>query len=331
LDFTYYNGKTTNQILPVDISIASGYSSVVINAGEIQNKGLEVSLNATPIKTSGGFSWEITGNYARNHSNVISLAPGIETYLLGSDGYASYEARPGHPFGDIIGYKYKRSPSGEKIVGSSGGYVREDVQSVLGNITPDWIGGLNNTLSYKGLSFNFLLDFVQGKEINSATKYQQTAKGTGVWTTEGRRLKDKDEAGNQLPLIGVLPGLMEVVDGEGNVTGYETNTKAVDGQTYWANRAWSEIGEEFVLDGSYIMLREVMLSYSFKPELLSKVRMTGLTLTLVGRNLWYIEEHMEGMGVSPESAPNTSAGYSGSEVLSMPTTRTFGLNVKITF
>jgi hypothetical protein len=122
-----------------------------------------------------------------------------------------------------------------------------------------------------------------------------------------------------------------VVDGEGNVTGYETNTKAVDGQTYWANRAWSEIGEEFVLDGSYIMLREVMLSYSFKPELLSKVRMTGLTLTLVGRNLWYIEEHMEGMGVSPESAPNTSAGYSGSEVLSMPTTRTFGLNVKITF
>ena len=331
LDLTYYNGKTTNQILPVDISIASGYSSVVINAGEIQNKGLEVAFRATPIKTNWGLSWEISGNYARNHSNVVTLAPGIETYTLGNDAYASYEARPGHPFGDIIGYKYKRSPSGEKIVGSGGGYVREDVQSVLGNITPDWIGGLNNTISYKGLSFNFLLDFVQGKEINSGTKYQQTAKGTGVWTTEGRRLQDKDQAGNQLPLVGILPGVVEIVDGEGNVTGYEPNTKAVDGQTYWANRAWSDIGEEFVLDGSYIMLREVMLSYSFKPELLGKVGMTGLTLTLVGRNLWYIEEHMEGMGVSPESAPNTSAGFSGSEVLSMPTTRTFGLNVKITF
>ena len=330
MDLTYYNGKTTNQILPVQISNSSGFSTVVINAGEVQNKGFEASVNATVVKSAGGFSWQIAGNYAANQSMIISLAPGIETYTLANDSYAVIEARPGHAYGDIIGYAYKRAPDGQRIVGASGGYERESETSVLGNITPDWIGGINNTLTYKGFSMNFLLDFVQGREINSATKYQMTAKGTGNWTTEGRRIQDKDDAGNQLPLDGILPGVVEILE-DGEVVGYEPNTKAVDGQTYWANRAWGAIGEEFVLDGSYIMLREVMLSYSFNPALLKKVKISDLTLTLVGRNLWYIEEHMEGMGVSPESAPNTSAGYSGSEVLSMPTTRTFGLNVKLTF
>ena len=331
LDVTYYDGRTKNQILPVAISNASGYSTVVVNAGEIRNSGVEISLNANPIRLNNGFRWDLAFNYAKNNSEIIELAPGIETYFL----YDSYpndiEARPGEAFGNIIGYKYKRSPDGRKIVNENGGYVREAESSVLGNITPEWTGGLNNTFSFKGLSLNVLIDFVQGGELTSSTKYQMTAKGTGAFTAEGRRPQDTDDNGNQLPYVGVLDGVVEVKDEGGNVVGYEENTKAVDGQTYWANRAWSDIGEEFVLDASYIMLREVILGYNFQPTLLNKTPFTGIRVSLVGRNLWYIEEHMQDMGISPESALSTSAPAQGVEALSMPTTRSFGVNVNLTF
>ena len=154
LDVTYYNGETTNQILPTTISNSSGYGSVVINAGKVANKGLEITFNGAPVNTKSGFRWDITANYARNHSEVIELSPGVETYTLAGDAYPSHiEARPGHPYGDIVGYAYKRAPDGQKVVNDGGSYVRESSQTVLGNITPDWIGGLNNTFSYQGSLF----------------------------------------------------------------------------------------------------------------------------------------------------------------------------------
>jgi TonB-linked SusC/RagA family outer membrane protein len=326
LDFTYYNGKTTNQIIPVNVTNASGYTSVVINAGEIQNKGMELTLNLTPVRTSSGFSWDINANYARNHSEVVELAPGIESLVVGGSASGTVEARPGQPYGNIVGYAYQRAPDGQLLVSDGGTYMATATQQVLGNITPDWIGGLNNTFSYKGLSLNVLLDFVQGNEITSETKYRCEASGNGKWTTEGRRTQDMDDQGNQLPLVGVLDGVVLQPDGS-----YQPNTKAIYGQDYWAMRAWGDITEEFVMDGSYISLREVMLSYNFSPKTLSKTPFAGITLSLIGRNLMYLEEHMQDMGVSPESAPNTSAGDSGYEVFAMPTTRTWGFNIKLAF
>jgi TonB-linked SusC/RagA family outer membrane protein len=333
IDATYYNGKTTNQIISIPISSASGYGSVVINAGRIDNSGIEAVLNATPVKTGNGFRWDVAFNYAKNQSEVVELAPDIETFLVAEYYPNNIEARPGEPFGNIIGYAYRRAPDGQLIVGSGGNYEVEDKTSVLGNITPDWTGGLNNKFSYKGLSLSCLFDFVQGGDLSSATMYLMTARGSAIWTTEGRRVQDTDEQGNQLPLVGVLPGVVEIKDANGNVTGYEPNTQAVNGQTYWATRSWSDIGEEFVLDGSYVMLREVMLSYSIKPSLLQKMPFSGVTLTLVGRNLLYlgVDERLKQMGVSPESKPNTGAGYGGIESFSQPYTRSFGVNVKLTF
>ncbi|MDH5605166.1 MAG: TonB-dependent receptor, partial [Cyclobacteriaceae bacterium] len=319
LDLTYYNANTYNQIISIPVSYGSGYSNKVINAGKVNNNGLEFILNATPVDLPSGFSWDVSFNFAKNNSEVKELAPGIETYLLVNNYPNNIEARPGHPYGNIIGYAYKRAPDGQMIVGSGGNLTRESEVSVLGNITPDWIGGLNNSFSYKGLSMNFLIDFVQGGEISSSTKYQMIAKGTSIITLEGRRTRDTDDAGNQLPYVGVIPGVVEILDTEGNVTGYETNTKAVDGQTYWATRAWSSIGEEFVLDASYITLREVIIGYNFSEAILSKTPFTGINLSVVGRNLFYLEEHMQDMGISPESAPNTSAGAQGIESMSLPT------------
>jgi TonB-linked SusC/RagA family outer membrane protein len=332
LDVTYYNGHTTNQILPVTISNASGYSNVVINAGKVSNKGLEAILNLTPVSLTNSFRWDIAFNYAKNTSMVEELAPGIESYQLAAHYPNNIFANPGEAYGNIVGYATKKSPDGRLIVGSNGAYARESNVSVLGNITPDWIGGLNNTFWFKGFSLNVLIDFVQGGDISSASKYQMTAKGTGKFTEEGRRPQDTDDQGNQLPYVGVLDGVVEVFAEDGiTVIGYEENTQAVDGQTYWASRAWGGPTDWFVLDGSYISLREVMLSYRFQPSLLDKTPIAGITISLIGRNLLYLEEHMEDMGISPEAAPNTEAGYAGIESMSLPTTRTYGINVKLTF
>jgi hypothetical protein len=320
LDITYYKSNTINQILPITISAASGYLTKVINAGNIENKGVEIALQASPVQLSNGFRWDLSFNYARNQSKVIELAPGLETFpLTGTGQEAKIEARTGQRFGNIIGYKYKRAPDGQIIVKDNGEYAREDNFSILGNVTPKWIGGLNNTLSYKGISLNFLIDFVQGNQINSDTKYRMVANGTGKFT---ERYREHSEP---------LPGVVEIKDASGNVIKYEPNTILVDGQTAWSSRAWDQKSEEFVLDGSFIMLREVVLGYTFQPSFIKKTPFKGLRLSLVGRNLWYIEEHMQGLGISPETNLNTTAAATGVEVFSMPTTRSYGINLNLTF
>ncbi|MEP7258850.1 MAG: hypothetical protein ABI687_10680, partial [Flavitalea sp.] len=317
LDATYYKSNTINQILPIQISSGSGYTTKVVNAGNIENKGIELSLNVNPIRAASGFRWDLTFNYARNRSKVKELAPGVETYLLYSSYPNNIEARVGQAFGNIIGYGYKIAPDGQRIVGTDGGYMRDDTVRILGNVTPKWIGGLSNNFSYKGFSLNVLVDFVQGNQITSATKYQMVAKGIGAFTTSYREHSEP------------LPGVIEVDNG-GSKT-YEKNTITVDGQTAWAGRAWGERGEEFVLNGSYVMLREVLLGYTFQPAFIKKTPFASFRLSLVGRNLWYIEEHMQDMGISPETNLNTSAGATGVEAMSMPTTRSYGFTLNFTF
>lgn len=329
LDMTYYNSKTSNQILRLPISNASGYSSEVINAGEIQNKGVEITLGVTPFKTEM-FQWDVNANFSANRSKVVELDGKIQTYKIldtNDDSWSNdVHAQVGAPYGNIIGYKYLRNEDGRKIVSAGGEYQRESEVSVLGNINPDWIGGLNNSFSFKGFSMNILLDFVQGGDFTSHTKRWMTQKGTGAWTVEGRRPVATDADGNQLPYTGVLEGVVLNPDGS-----YSENTQAVPGQKYWASRGWSGIGEEFVIDGSYISLREVIVGYTFQPAMLKKTPFTSLNLSVIGRNLMYLHEHTTDYGIAPESAPNTSGGASGVEALAVPSTRTYGFNVKLTF
>jgi TonB-linked SusC/RagA family outer membrane protein len=321
IDATYYKSNTKNQIIPITISSASGYATKIVNAGNIENKGVEIAFQATPVQLKNSLRWDLSFNYARNYSKVIELAPGIETFFLSPTAQdARIEARTGQRFGNIVGYKYKRAPDGQIIVNEAdGSYMRENDLSILGNVTPKWTGGLNNTVSFKGFSLNFLIDFVQGNQINSDTKYRMVANGTGKFT---ERFREHSEP---------LPGVVEVKDANGNVIKYEPNTKLVDGQTAWSYRAWGQIGEEFVLDGSFIMLREVVLGYSLQPSFLKKTPFKGLRISLLGRNLWYIEEHMQGLGISPETNLNTTAASTGVEVFSLPTTRSYGVNLNLTF
>lgn len=337
LDVTWYKASTTNQILSLAVSNASGYQNAVVNAGEIRNTGLEAMIGLIPIKTKN-FSWDINFNYAANNSEVVTLDGTIETYQImgkaGESGLSTIQAEVGAPYGNIVGYAYKRAPDGQKIVDKNGSYIKESKTSVLGNITPDWVGGLNNSISYKGFSLNVLLDFVQGGDIISATKYEMTRKGVGAWTVEGRRPKARytegddipagSAVGDPMPYTGILEGVVDNGDGT-----YSKNTKAVPGQVYYG--PWLGVGEPYIEDGSYISLREVIFSYQFKPSILKRTPFTGLTLTAVGRNLLYLQNGMGYLGLSPESAANTSGGGSGLEALGVPSTRNYGFNIKLTF
>ncbi|MEQ6119662.1 SusC/RagA family TonB-linked outer membrane protein [Reichenbachiella sp. MALMAid0571] len=315
IDFTYYSSKTSNQILNVGLSEASGYGSLFLNAGEVSNKGIELFVSATPIKSTNSLTWGIDVNFSKNNSKVESLVDGIDRYNFISTGNASIVAIPGLPYGTIYGYKYKRSPDGELVVHESGDYyVREDDQSVLGDVQPDWLAGVTNTLSFKGISLSALLDIRMGGEIYSWSRVDQNAKGTGVWTNNRDNL--------------VVEGVIDNNDGT-----YTPTSKTVLSQNRFAQLSWGNIGEEFVLDATYVSLREVTLGYSLSKSILSKTPFNSAKFSVVGRNLLYLyrDAKFEEMGIAPESAFAPTAAAQGYEAFSMPTTRSLGFNLSLTF
>jgi len=314
IDFTYYNSSTTNQILPAEISATTGYNTILVNAGEITNKGVELLLTATPISLPSSFKWDVSLNYSKNQSKVISLVDGIDSYTLISTSNASIEARPGESYGNIVGFPYKRNEDGRFVITSKGSYQRSDDRVVLGNIQPDWLAGFTNTFSYKGLALSALLDIRKGGQIYSFSKYDQTAKGTGKFTENRDNL--------------IADGVVENEDGS-----YSENTQVVNGQLYYAQKAWGNIGEEFVIDADYVALREASLSYNFKPALLSRTPFNSIQFSIVGRNLLYLyrDPEVKLMGISPETAFAPTAAAQGYEFASTPTTRSLGFNLSFTF
>jgi TonB-linked SusC/RagA family outer membrane protein len=315
LDFTYYNSSTVNQILPVEISATTGYATRLINAGEIRNSGIEVFLTGTPVKTRN-FSWDVSLNLSNNKSKVISLAPGIATITLMDPGYgASIEARVGEPFGNIVGYRTKRNANGDIWLTAEGKYQRADEREVLGKVQPDFLAGLTNTITYKDLTFSFLIDTRQGGQILSYSKLNQMAKGTGKFTENRTNL--------------IANGVIETTPGH-----FEKSTIVIPAQSYYAESGpWSDIGETQVIDADYIALREATIGYNLGALLKKSNVLKTLRLSLVGRNLFYFHRDPEFklMGISPESAFSASTAAQGYESLNMPTTRSLGVNLSISF
>ena len=315
IDFTYYNSSTTNQILPVEISATTGYGTRLINAGEIRNSGLEVFLTGAPVKTKN-FSWDITLNMSNNKSKVVSLAPGISTITLMDPGYgASIEARVGEPFGNIVGYRIKRNVNGDVLLNADGKYQRADDREVLGKIQPDFLAGLTNSFTYKNLSVSFLVDTRKGGQILSYSKLNQMAKGTGKFTENRENL--------------IIDGVIETSPGR-----FEKNTIVVAGQNYYAEAGpWSDIGETQVIDADYVALREASVSYNLASVFKKSNFFKSLKLSVVGRNLFYLYRDAEFklMGISPESAFSASTAAQGYESVNMPTTRSIGVNLSLSF
>jgi len=315
IDFTYYNASTSNQIVPISISEASGFTRKVINAGEIKNKGIELFVNAIPVQLDNSFTWEASVNFSKNHSEVVSLVPGISNLVLLNYNNMNIEARPGQSFGNIVGFPYNRTPEGRKIVGDDGAYTRGSDRVVLGNIQPDWLAGVTNSFSFKGIRLSALIDVRKGGEVFSLTKQNGMGSGTGKFTENRTNL--------------VADGV--VWDATSNK--YVENTQVVVGTKYYAYRTWSDISEEFVLDASYVSFREATLSYDFRPKILSRTPFKTVTFSVVGRNLFYLyrDPQFKVMGISPEAAFAPTAAAQGFENTTMPTTRSIGFNLNFSF
>ncbi len=322
IDLTYYDQSTRNQIIPIEVSAATGFSNRMINAGEIRNHGFELMLNSTVLKL-GQFQWNMDLNLSNNKSEVVSLAPGIDSHtLLSGDG--TIEARVGESYGNIVGFAKMRNEAGQIVVDENGKWQKAESMTVLGNIQPDLLGGFTNTFSYKGLSLSGLLDFRIGGQIYSYSKYDQMAKGTGKFT-EARDPEDL-----------IVDGVIEDPDGDIVVGGktYRKNDIQLLSHQYYAEQGpWGGIAETMVIDADYVAFREVSLGYSFPARLLEKTPFNNAKLSIVGRNLFYLyrDPEFKVMGISPETAFNTEAYAQGVEARGLPTTRSFGFNLFLSF
>jgi TonB-linked SusC/RagA family outer membrane protein len=317
-----YKSLSSDQIFPVDYSTSSGYSSRYANAGSVENRGIEVQFNATPVR-SKDFQWDIFVNWSKNENTVEALAPGIETLTLGTfQGGVSIIAKPGHAYGDIIGKDYVYAADGQKVTKGGTYLMTESVTNVIGNVTPDWIGGIRNKFTYKQVSLGFLIDMQKGGDIFSLDQYY--GQNSGLYESTAGVNELGNPVRNTLANGGgvILPGVN--ADGTPNTT--RTPAPEVAGGIYGYTK---NPQKAFVYDASYVKLREVNITYSFPSTMVSKLKLTDLRLSLVGSNLWIIHKNLP--DADPESgisSGNLSAGYSGG---SLPTTRNIGCNLTLKF
>ena len=352
LDFTYYKTDSRNQILKLATTAASGYTSQVRNAGHIRNRGYEIQLGAVPIQTSKGFRWNLDLNYGANSSKVVKLDDEglITSYQLYSSGIQIL-ASVGEAYGTLFGTSYVRDANGNVVVDANGLPKISTTNKTLGKFTPDWTGGISNTFSYRSLSLSFLIDASVGGSIFSNTN--KTGKYTGVLanTLSGRDAEHgglwyyTDAMGNNVRLS-ESPSYSVSSDGlyyaqvngqstrvyqdgimvEGVTESGSKNEEVVSAEKYY-HRIYS-IAEANVCDASYVKLREVALSYRLPRLWTQKLHLQEASVTLTGRNLWTIYKSVP--NIDPESAL-TTGNAQGVEAYSLPTTRSFGVNLSVKF
>lgn len=313
LDIAYYDQTTVNQILAVTTSIASGYRSQLLNAGEIQNKGVEIMLGAKIINQPNGFSWNANINWARNKNMVNELYSGLLSYPINSGfGGATIMAFPGEEWGIIYGLDFVRNVDGKVVVGENGIPLTSNTPSRLGKVNPEWIGGIRNAFQYKRVSLNFLIDVRMGSQFFSTTAWHAYYTGSFENTIQ-----------NNVRETGIIVDAVT----EDN----KPNTVRVAAQDYyggewiWNNHQYS------ILDGSFVKFRELTLGYQLN---VGKIKgISGATISLFGRNLaiLYRDKSTRELGIDPEVGFGGGDAGVGLENFQIPTTRNLGAKLSISF
>ena len=315
LDASWYHKSTRDQIFNVQIPPTSGFTSKFINAGEISNRGIEALLTVTPLQVPGGITWSSTLNVAHNHSEVVDLAPGVSTIVLGQGlfGDVNIEARKGEPYGTIRGNKFLRDSAGNIL--TSGGLPQQDPAfSVLGNIQPDWTGGWSNEIRYKNVALSMQIDVRHGGKIVSLTNYLGDYAGTLASSLHGREV-DWDKPGIVVKGIDVdscTPGPCQ------------PNTTSVTAETYYQNLF--HIIEPYIYDGGYVKLRELRVSYDLPANWAAWFfKAQAATISVTGRNLitW---KHVP--NIDPEFA-YSNGNFQGMEYMIPSNPRSIGFNLRI--
>jgi TonB-linked SusC/RagA family outer membrane protein len=303
-----YKKNTTDQIIPVQVSGASGFTSAIKNVGEMENKGIELVLSGSPLRTSTGFEWYSSANFSRNINKVVKLEEGLEALNLGGQWNVSVQARVGEAYGTLFGPGFRKDPNGNVIHGENGLPQIDETYRVLGNVTPKWFAGWNNTFSYKGLSFNVLVDGRYGGDIYSMT------------TTWGRYAGVLEETllGRETGIVGV--GVISNGDGT-----FRPNDVVVTAEQYNKAAYSNDVAESSIFDGSYIKLRQMQLGYTLPNKLFGKLPFRDVTVSLVGRNLAILYTKVP--HIDPETSFNNGNGDQGLEFGQIPTNRSMGFNL----
>ncbi len=337
LDLSYYYNETKNQILQAPMDPTIGYTSAIINSGNVRNSGVEIYANITAIEKKD-FRWDVGFTWSKNDNKILSLAEGVdENQLITSLGSASIIGSVGGSIGDIWGYKFDRSEDGEIIIGSNGLPVVKSEMEFVANAYPAWKGGFMTSLSYKGLRLDIQLDGQMGGNIYSHTHHKMTEQGKLSHTLNGRlpgtdyyiSVDDPRIAEQGLtPLEGVYmvaPGVVDNGDGT-----YSPNTKLVTVEAY--NKQYYRMNnvEANTFDASFLKLREVTLSYSLPSRLTNKIGfLTGASIGVYGRNLFcWTDFPIYDPELSTLSGNSLTTGL---EIGTLPSARTFGVNLNLSF
>ena len=307
VDFTYYNSKTTDQILSISMIESSGYSTKKINAGKISSHGIELMLNGTIIDTKD-WTWGVNLNWGTNTTKCVKLDPNVKRFTLGSIRIGSVVVEEGGKFGDIVANKaYKRNEAGDII--TKDGIPVLDRDKVIGNMLPDWTGSVSTNLRWKDLSMNVLIDIRHGGDIVSVTDSYASQIGNSLRSLEGR------------------DGM--VVKGIDMDTGQPNTTKITAQKFYQSVGGPEGVAEEFMYDASYVKLREIALGYNLPKQWIEKTPLKSVRISAYGRDLFFI--HKNTPGFNPEGSFSRNDYAQAFEVSSIPPTRSFGLNLNVKF
>ncbi|GGE96636.1 TonB-linked outer membrane protein, SusC/RagA family [Chishuiella changwenlii] len=325
-DVSYYNRKTTDLITPVDGSSSSGASSVFMNAGDMVNEGIEVSLNVVPFK-SEDFTWRVGFNFARNRNKVTKLSEDVHYLQLASlQGGISIGAQLGEAYGVIRGTGFVYDDNGNKVVGDNGQYLASATTTKIGNMNPDWAGGIKNTISYKNLSLSFLIDFQKGGDVFSLDTFYGYA--TGMYDNFTTGLNDLgNPVRNTLANGGgvILPGVKQ--DGTPNDIRVDASSGSGQGNP-WGYLGGTSPRQAHVYDASFVKLRNVTLTYDVPQKFLDNTFIKKLSLSAVGRNLWIIHKNVP---FSDPEAGLSSGNIQGYQSGAHPTIREIGASLKVQF
>lgn len=310
LDANYYEQSTKDQILAVDISRGSGYTGRILNAGEITNKGVEVSLSGTIVKLASGLTWDVSINFAKNKNEVVALADGLNSLVLWTQRGASLEARVGQPYGNLYGNKFARTEDGQLIFRNGYPYNLPG-QHVIGNITPDWTGGILNAISFKGLTVSALIDIKKGGDIYDM--------GSSLGRQNGVLEESLD--GREEGVIGI--GVKNI--GSDESPNYVPNDVVASTRTFMTYYSGRQYHEAAVMDGSYVKLRETSITYSLPKKWFDKIFLQAVSISAIGRNLAIF--HKNTRHVDPEVS-SADMGFNSGQ---LPSTRSIGFSLNAKF
>ncbi len=330
LDFTYYYSKSKNQIMSVELAPSTGFNSQKINAGEVQNNGIEVLLSGTAV-TNNSFTYDLSLNFSMNRNEVVELYGDVDRRVLleAVTGFAFVELRKGEPFGSIYGNDYARNEKGEKLIDDAGNPIVGDYVK-LGDINPDLIGGFTNNFMYKNLNLKFLIEFQIGGEYYSESRLYHDLFGTSKKSLKGR---EEWYSTHQGPLYGqTIPGVIPkgyVEDGV-NVNTGQPNDIPVQPMIRNVNVIYyQKIVSDYIVDATNVRMRELSLGYNFPQKWMDKTFFTKVNLALTARNLFFF--YNASGDYDPESGFNAGSIGNAFELNPMPTARNFGFNLSMSF